>query len=165
MKLSKAKYLFTLIIISILLFPLQSSAFQKTYFDVKTKFSEKTDLTVAKNSAIIILRQSDWAGVKEYGEDYSLWLRNYEKRKSGDRITVSLDVEIRTPALVRSGKLLKSSRVNVSYNLDEEWKGIDSISKAVKQALKSETEDIKKEALFVGEAVVNKVYDMLKELE
>jgi hypothetical protein len=42
------------------------------------------------------LRASSWAGVKEVGEDYSLWLTNLNRSHYGDTLQVTLDVHLRT---------------------------------------------------------------------
>ena len=72
------KIIVILVLSSSILFTSEINA--KTYFDIKTKLSEKTDLMAAKAGTMIFIMASDWAGIKEVGEDYSLWLKNYKKK-------------------------------------------------------------------------------------
>ena len=135
---------------------------EKTYFDVKTKFAEKTDLMAAKLGTIIFIINSDWAGIKEIGEDYSLWLKNYKRKKEKDTIYVSLDVEIRTPAMFRSGSLLESRKIEVHFKAEDTWQGVKSIIDSVEQEMKNTSQELKKEALFVGEKVIKVVRELIR---
>ncbi len=134
----------------------------KTYFDVKTKFYEKSDLSPAKIGTIIFLTQSNWGGVREVGEDYSLWLKKYERKKINKTITIQLDVELRTPAAIRSGSLLSSQRIEVSFKAEDDWKGVNSIQDAIRREMSNKSREIQKEALFVGEEIVNVAYSLIK---
>lgn len=90
-------------------------------FDVKTRFCEKLDLTAAKNGAVLILMQSDWGGVREYGEDYALWLRDIRRSRIGDSIAVTLQVELRAASLLGEGELLGSGSISAVYHPQDDW--------------------------------------------
>lgn len=85
-------------------------------FDVKTTMEEKSQLHVIKIAVINSLQQSNWATVKEVGEDYSLWLTNLRRSSSGDSITTVIDFDLRTPAMLTRGKHLDARRVSISFD-------------------------------------------------
>jgi hypothetical protein len=91
-------------------------------FDLKTPFLEKPDLAPAKNGALLLLLESDWGSVTEFGEDYALWLRGIERERRGDSIAVTLDLELRTGSLFGEGDLLASRKVAVTFHARDDWK-------------------------------------------
>jgi hypothetical protein len=114
----------------------------KIYLDVKTDWKEKAELSPAKNGTIYFLLNSQELGVKEFGEDYSLWLLDYQARQDNDQVQITYTVELRTPALIRKGKLLAKEEISVSYDVsrsveDEEKELFDKFKKHVKK-VKSE---------------------------
>jgi len=110
------------IVLLLLLAPCIVSAQEKISFDLKTRFAEKLDLAPAKNGALLILMESEWGSVTEFGEDYALWLRNVVRERRGDSMMVTLDVELRTGTLFDEGDLLKSRKITVVYHLGDDWK-------------------------------------------
>lgn len=90
-------------------------------FDVKTPFSEKLDLAAAKNGTVLILMESEWGGVREYGEDYALWLRDIRRGRNGDSVTVTLQVELRAASLFGEGTLLDSRSISAAYHPQDDW--------------------------------------------
>lgn len=84
--------------------------------DVKTEWREKNKLAPVKHGVLTLLEELPWASSTEFGEDYSLWLRNLRRQlgKDGTVIT-TLDVEIRTPALFGSGNLLHRRKIESRY--------------------------------------------------
>ncbi len=111
--------------------------------DVKTLMNEKNALAVSKLGTIQFLNESAWARVVEVGEDYSLWLKNYEIMQADNEITISLDVELRTPAAFRNGRLLESRHIEVSFEAT------------------TEGEIVSLEMQFVGAAVIEAAEDMI----
>lgn len=107
---------------------------EKISIDLKTRFAEKLDLTPAKNGALLILMESEWGSVTEFGEDYALWLGNVARERRGDSIVVMLDVELRTGTLFDEGDLLKSKRISVTYHAADDWKrhGTDRLVRLIR---------------------------------
>jgi len=138
------------------------SASPKIYFDIKTGLSELADLLPAKVGIAIFLEQSEWAGIREFGEDYSLRLKNYEKRKENNLITVSLDVEIRSPSFIRTGALLKRRRMFVIYRPEDDWTGVDSVRDAVERELDNTTKELRKGALYIGAEIIKYLEELKK---
>ncbi|HLP62789.1 MAG TPA: M23 family metallopeptidase [Candidatus Deferrimicrobium sp.] len=85
-------------------------------FDVKTKFMEKELTAAAKAGFISYIHQSSWAKIVEFGEDNSLWLKNYKRSSKGDRIFIELDLEIRSPAMISEGYLIKRKSLNFEFD-------------------------------------------------
>ena len=108
---------------------------------------------------------SDWAGIKEVGEDYSLWLKNYKKKIENSTITIEFDIEIRTAALLRSGSLLAEDKVKISFKSEEDWHGVESITKAIEMEMKNKSREIKKEALFIGAEVEKVLKRIIKKVK
>ncbi len=101
--------------IAILFSALTLSA-QQVKLDVKTGLGDKSRLKVVKAGLIAFLKQSTWAKVVEFGEDYSLWITNYQAVPKGNQMKVDIDLELRSPAMMSKGKLIES--IHVSSNLD-----------------------------------------------
>lgn len=141
-------------VVLVLLSVAVAAAQPKTMFDVKTKLSEKTDLAPAKVGCVILLSRSDWAGLAEVGETYSLWLKNYRKVKEGDKVRVKLDLEIHTPSMIRSGKVLASESLDVVYDPQEEPVADSGFWNAFRGHIKNTSRDIENEGMAVGKKVV-----------
>ena len=88
-------------------------------FDVKTKLSEKHRMQVAKQGVLHAIENSSWASVSEVGEDYSLWIKKLRREHRGDSIRVVLDVELRTRAMLTSGRLLSRQVVGLGYHWEQ----------------------------------------------
>ena len=75
------------IIFSLIIFLMVSPGFsqKKIFLDVKTPLLEKNKLVAAKAGTFYFLTQSSDLGVREAGEDYSLWLKDYKSRQNGKR--------------------------------------------------------------------------------
>ncbi len=85
--------------------------------DVKTKWLEKKELAAVKGGVIATVNALPWASCTEFGEDYSLWLKNLHRTKGKEgSVIVSLEVEVRTPSLFGNGTLLRKEKVQVQYN-------------------------------------------------
>jgi len=135
---------------------------EKVYFDIKTRFLEKADLMPAKAGATIVLMQSEWAGVREFGEDYSVWLTNYQSEKKKDILVISLDVELRAPSAVRTGSLIKQKRITVRMQEENDWENVDSITDAIERELKNNSANLKTEAMIIGQEVEQSLRNFLK---
>lgn len=90
-------------------------------FDVKTKFAEKMDVTGAKNGLISFIKSASWCDVVETGEDYSVWIKNCKRTPQSNNVTVSFDFELRTPAFVSEGDLIKSKKFTITYDKNANW--------------------------------------------
>ena len=98
------KFIRLFTITSIILFFITSQSFGQIAFDVKTLFQEKSQLRYVKTAVINYLQNSSWATVKEYGENYSLWITNFKRISLGDSIKSEFDIDIRTPAMISHGE-------------------------------------------------------------
>jgi hypothetical protein len=102
----------TLLIIIILF----SSSYPQIKFDVKTLMDEKIQLRFIKLAVINNLKNSNWAKIVEFGEDYSLWLTDLERYDLGDSIKSEFIIELRTPSMINRGKLLQIKHISVTYD-------------------------------------------------
>ena len=107
-------YLFTATLF-LLFYGLTLSAQVK--IDVKTKWSEKKELTVLKHGVIEALDVSVKFDNVEFGEDYALWLRDLKRWSGeGDTIVLELTLEVREASLFQEGTLLSTGKVRLSYD-------------------------------------------------
>lgn len=150
----------TIVLIGILLISIQGYASltpkkqQRIIFDVKTSFVEKSDLMAAKLGVTIFLLQSEWASVSDVGEKFSVWLQDYSREQRGNRIYISFDVEIRTPAMVRRGNTLDKQRISFNYAIDSKWNDVNTTGQAIITEIENLSTDMQNEAYLAGEAVV-----------
>lgn len=98
----------------ILITPVTATAEIK--FDVKTKLHEKRQLHLIKLAVVQLINESNWAKVKDLGEDYSLWLKNIKRGLNGELIIVELDVEIHGPAIISEGVFIAGRHLSIPYD-------------------------------------------------
>ena len=102
---------------SLFLSLLGSLSYAQIKIDVKTPREEKGKSRFAKAGLISYLKQSEWASVVTFDEDFAIWLRNYHGRLKGNVLYINLDVELHTRATLKSGKLLAAKHVADSVDL------------------------------------------------
>lgn len=155
--------LLSLCILLLLLLPPQIYAQERVAIDVKTTTGGKIDLAPVEVGTTVCLTQSDWAEVSEVGEDYSLWLQNYERMKDGENTRAELAVELRTPAFLRSGSLIATRTVTTTFQKTSDgmvvpdtlhWnqEDLNAVREAIGGELSEAASDLKREALIVGTA-------------
>ena len=110
------KFIRLFTITSIILFFITSQSFGQIAFDVKTLFQEKSQLRYVKTAVINYLQNSSWATVKEYGENYSLWITNFKRISLGDSIKSEFDIDIRTPAMISHGNHIFGEHIVVMFD-------------------------------------------------
>lgn len=149
--------------ILLLLLPAQIHAQDRVAIDVKTTTGGKIDLAPVEVGTTVCLNQSDWANVSEIGEDYSLWLKSYERIKRGEDTEARLTIELRTPAFLRSGSLITSRTVTTTFRTTSDgmvvpdtlhWnrEDLNAVREAIGGELSESASDLKREALIVGTA-------------
>lgn len=112
-------------ILSVLLFsliallPHPPSAAGQYDLDVKTRFEEMARLRSVKQGVKAILEDQAWASVVEFGEDYSLWLTDLDRRHRGEYLHVDLTVALRTPAMLGTGEHIDAERVQLRYHWEQ----------------------------------------------
>ena len=87
--------------------------------DIKTALAVKEKSKLAKAGLIAYLKQSDWAKVVNFGEDYAVWLEKFQRRLRGNTILFQLDLELRTRADIGIGKLIITRHVADTVDLSE----------------------------------------------
>lgn len=110
------KYFRLFMIIIMISFLFCPPSYSQTSFDVKTSMKEKIQLRFIKIATITNLKNSNWARIVEFGEDYSLWLTNLERYDLGDSIKSEFNIELRTPSMINRGKLLQIRHISVIYD-------------------------------------------------
>lgn len=148
----------------LLLFPYQIHAQDPISIDIKTSFGGKVELAPVEVGAAICLNRSNWANVTEVGEDYSLWLKEYERIKDGRDTRAELTAELRTPAFLRSGSLVASRQVTATFRpqsdgmalpdtLNWSQEDFEAVRTAIAGELSESASDLKREALVVGATI------------
>ena len=89
------------------------------YFDVKTRFAEKREFVSVKAGLLAFIKHAEWAAIKDIGENYSVWLKDYTRRQNGSAVNIELILQIRTPAMFTHGKRLVEKSVQVSYDISK----------------------------------------------
>lgn len=85
-------------------------------FDVKSRMTKKgSDVTVFKNTIIEFLKLKGHK-IKELGEDYSIFLDDFQVLPSGNKLRVIVQGEIGEPSLFGKGKILKEIKIDKVYD-------------------------------------------------
>ena len=134
---------------------------EKVILDVKVPLEATADLAPAQAGLTMFLMRSDWAVVSELGEQYEVWLKDFDRRKNllGMQV-ITLLVEIREPALMRKGNLVKQLEVTIRY-----WPGETSTDKydhQILNELSAYSMELQVEAYHVGKALEAKLQRLLK---
>lgn len=77
---------------------------------------EKQQLHIIKIAVINALKQSNWARVTETREDYSLWLTNLQRSSIGNSLVSSVDLDLRTLAMISRGKHINGVHVSIEFD-------------------------------------------------
>jgi hypothetical protein len=137
---------------------------QPVALDVKSRSAEKADLAAAKAGTLTCLRGAGWARITEVGEDYSVWLTHYRREADGGSVRVSLVVELRTPAMLRSGTLLGSRSVVVWLPVDSAPAPAGSLASVIRHEFERESDEFHREAVVVGARVADVVREFVVEV-
>jgi hypothetical protein len=166
--------LLSLRIFLLFLLPPQIYAQDRVAIDVKTTTGGKIDLAPVEVGTTVCLNQSDWANVSEIGEDYSLWLKSYERIKKGENTEARLTLELRTPAFLRSGSLITSRTAATNFRTTSDgmvvpdtlhWnqEDLNAVREAIGEELYESASDLKREALIVGTATYEEARSLVEQ--
>lgn len=138
----------------------------KIYFDVKTKLAEKSNFVPAKIGVIHFLSNSDKYGVKEFGEDYSLWLKGYKTSQEEYKIKIEFTLEIHTPAMFREGRLLKKDNIFVTYDIrDSLTIKNPGLLKELNKSVNKINDELLLEVYYCGKESIEHIEDMIKAIK
>jgi len=142
--------------------------------DVKTAVTQKADFGPAEVGTTVCLANVKWARVREFGADYALWLKNYERIKVGQDVRVEMDVQLRTAATLRSGSRTAERHVSAilrdpgadpppSYRrrLDD----FEAFRKALSETFSEATGTMKAEATALGPCICQAARSMLDDAQ
>ena len=121
----------------------------KTYkLDIKTKFNDKTNFKPIKKGVIDLITSDGWGKVGEVGEDYVVWIENYNRYSIDSVIRkISFQLSITEKSMFKRKANLLSKNIDLEYTINEDWidyqKDLDE-NKLLK-ALDNTTNDIKLE--------------------
>lgn len=98
----------------------QQAQRRKVKIDVKTQLVEKVELSPIKAGVIAAIDSSTWGEVVEIDEHYSLWIKAPLRQPLGkDSMMITVQLELRTPAMFRDGKFINSSTLSMRYALKD----------------------------------------------
>ena len=98
-------------------------------FDVKTTYNDKNKLQTIKAGVIHSIESSSWAEVKDFQEDYSLWLSRYSKTRINDSLIVKVLIQLRSPAMLTMGDFIDQEDIMISYHWGEMKTASNNIDK------------------------------------
>jgi hypothetical protein len=158
------KVLFNIIILLGVLYT-TLPAQDKIYFDIKTESNQKLKMLPIEVGIMFYFMRSDWAGTLELGEDFTLWIINYQKFQSGDLVYVNYIVELRYPSLFRAKELILAKKVNLQYNPNEIEVAEASLLSAIQRKVNILNDDVYREISVVGQATLEVARKMMEELK
>ncbi|NQV15244.1 hypothetical protein HQ531_07285 [bacterium] len=149
------------IILLVMSLPQLGFAGEEVVIDLKVALIETTDLAPAQAGATVYIMKSDWATVSDMGEDFAVWLKDYERSKNfiGQQV-ISLTLEVREPSMLRIGNLLKKKRLTVRY-WDNSSKS-DKFDHQIFNELNDLSSELQLEAYHLGLKIESNLKSMLK---
>jgi hypothetical protein len=91
----------------------------QTKIDIKTPVEDKDKLKLAKAGLAAYLQQADWASIVNFGEDYSVWIKNLKRRFKGNVLMFEVDLELKTTADISTGTLISARHLKDTLDLTE----------------------------------------------
>ena len=152
------------ILIGILLLVIAKCSYSRDviYLDIKTPLPEKNNLFAVKAGALHFIQQAEDFASREIGEDYSVWLLNYASKEKDGRIIIEFDIELRSPAMIRKGRLLGKEHVKVMYFTSEPISGENVVDfQSLKEKLREKGFELVYEAYYCGRETVEIIKELL----
>ncbi|MFA4838662.1 MAG: hypothetical protein WC703_04205 [Candidatus Neomarinimicrobiota bacterium] len=141
-----------------------ASAQGRIYFDIKTSLNDKADLLPIELATTLILAQSRWAGALEIGEDYTLFLKNYQRTERAESALVVLDVELREKSDFRTGKLLKAKRIKLKIDASDQLNQLQDAYQVIRNGLRKTDVRFQSETLSLAKAIEIAAWQMVMNL-
>ena len=117
-----------------LLLAIISSLSAQYSFDVKTLINDKVfkgELRTIKQGVIHSIESSSWAEVRNFQEDYSLWIRRLSRTQINDSLIVKVLIQLRSPAMLTMGDFIDQEEIMISYHWEEIQTASDSVNKNI----------------------------------
>jgi uncharacterized protein YpmB len=96
-----------------------SSVSAQIKIDIKTPIEDKEKLKLAKAGLGAYLQQAEWASIVNFGEDYSVWVRNLKRRFKGNILVFEVDLDLKTRADISTGSLISSRHLQDTVDLTD----------------------------------------------
>lgn len=142
-----------------------ASAQGRIYFDIKTSFNDKADLLPIELATTLILTQSRWAGALEIGEDYTLFLKNYQRTERTESALIQIDVELREKSEFRIGKLLKAKRIKLKVDSSDQLNQFEDAYQLIRNGLRKTDVRFQSEVLSIAKAIEIATWQMVMNLQ
>ena len=105
----------------------------------------------------------------KFAEDYSVWIRHYNKKIKGKRVYITFTLELRTRAgLFSKGLLLQKKKIEIIYDKDAPIPIriiIDPKTEKIIRKLGIDIDSAEREAFWVGTKITDEIIRMIKEEE
>lgn len=92
-------------------------AFSQIKIDIKTPMEDKEKLRLAKAGLGAYLRQAEWAEVVNFGEEYSVWIKDLKRKFKGNILYFDVKLELRTRADLGVGDLVSERTIRDTIDL------------------------------------------------
>jgi hypothetical protein len=155
----------SLLIITILLLAAAVTPAEEIVLDLKTPLKEKGKFLALQAGALYYLNTNGYKTL-EIGEDYAVWLKDYQKTVEGNQITISFTCKITAPCGWREKKALTEERISLSYNVDK----IETISinepmlDYLEEKFDYLSRSMQAEAVLGGKLIHEAIVKLLKEI-
>ena len=139
-----------------LLLAIISSLSAQYSFDVKTTYNDKAfkgELRSIKQGVIHSIETSSWAEIKDFGEDYSLWISRPNRTHLNDSLTVKVLIQLRSPAMITMGDFIDQKEIVISYHWEEMQTASDSIDKSMFKEKQEKSVEIAKSLTKLAKGV------------
>ena len=135
---------------------------ERIYFDIKTDIKDKIKLLPIELGTIFMFSQSDWGGVLEIGEDYGLYLRNYQRKKTSSAIYLKMVVELRSPGGWKAGKVLRSQELHLKIKRENTNSSLTDFYNFIKSGFSLSDDTLHYETLIVAKVIEDTAYKLYK---
>lgn len=124
----------------------------KTFFDIKTKGNEKHKFVHIQTLLEYKLIRSDWANVAEIGEEFEVWLKNYERNIGADILTMKLDLKVIEKE--NNKVVLNKKNFSITTFIKRDNKKVNSKFEHYKNFLGEISDELKLEAETVSDNIL-----------
>jgi hypothetical protein len=134
--------------------------------DVKSRMYEKTVFAPIHTASYYFLLRNGYT-VFDFGEDYAVWLIDFDKKVRQTKVKVSFTVKVTGPSMWEEGEALAEKRVSFSYDpgkLDS-FRVDEPFLAYLEEKLKFVSTTVKLEASIGGMLVYKTIVELIEEIE
>ncbi len=94
----------------------------KYKLDIKTKIKDSGKFSHIKDGVSDLIEADAWGEIVEFGEDYAVWIENYNRYSIDSNIKkITFNLSITKKSMWSRKENILSKKIELEYNIGEDW--------------------------------------------